>query len=1014
MAGLQSSDEIRRAFIDFFVEKHGHRFVPSSPVVPLSDPTLLFTNAGMNQFKPCFLEQVEPGSYLEGVRRAVNSQKCIRAGGKHNDLEDVGKDTYHHTFFEMLGNWSIGDYFKAEAIDWAWEFLTGVCGLGGDRLYATYFEGNPDQGLAPDHEARDFWLKHLPKSHVLPGNMKDNFWEMGETGPCGPCSELHYDRIGGRDAAALVNRDDPDVLEVWNLVFIQFNREGPTELKPLPNRHVDTGMGLERLVSVLADARSNYDTDLFAPLFERISAITGARAYAGELGDDDTDRVDMAYRVIADHARTLCVSIADGAVPSNEGRGYVLRRVLRRAVRFGRQMLGAETGLLSGLAPTVCDILGSAFPELVAKRDLIVGVLKEEEDSFGRTLDKGIKHFGEFAKRARYQVLGFERFGFMGEDPECSDMQANRRAIVSSSGHFAASPAPQTGIAAEEDWVDEQIARLSLQPRVSGSDAFQLYDTYGFPLDLTQLMAGERGMSVDVEGYERAMAEQKERSRAGSKFGSGDGELTLKPDDLARLAHLGVTATDDAPKHDTMPARATLKAVFDGDDFDEVVSTAKGLRTIGLVFDRTNFYAEAGGQTADHGEIEGSHGTFRVTGVKSFGGYIVHTGVPARGEMTVGETVTLKVDAQRRLGNARHHTATHLVNLGLRATLGDGVDQKGSLVEPDRLRFDFSHGKPLTTDQLASVEAAVLDAITEDLAVDARPASLREAQKIKTLRAVFGETYPDPVRVVGIGASVDELLATPEDPAFDAVSVEFCGGTHVDGAGAIGEFAIVGETGIAKGVRRVEAIAGVPARAARLAADELAARIDQAASLDNDKLEPEAKAISQQIDTMTLPIVRRAGLQKSLAGLQERLKAAAKARAAEAKKLAVEAAKELAARAKEARDAFVVATIDVGEDRQALQAAAAAIGDTTRTPVLVISASEEKVAMLATSPESTRAALKAGDWIREVAPVVGGKGGGKPDQAQGGGTEPASVGKAVETARAFAEAKLNAAGEQAG
>ncbi|VAX40930.1 Alanyl-tRNA synthetase, partial [hydrothermal vent metagenome] len=428
--------QIRQTFLDYFVEQHSHRFVPSSPVIPHDDPTLLFANAGMNQFKPAFLGQVAPGDSLDGVTRAANTQKCIRAGGKHNDLDDVGKDTYHHTFFEMLGNWSFGDYFKAEAIEWAWDLLTRVYGLPGEQMYATYFEGDEKAGLEPDHEARDLWLRYLPPERVLPGNMKDNFWEMGETGPCGPCSELHFDRLGERDAASLVNADDPDVIEIWNLVFIQYDRQTGGSLVNLPAQHVDTGMGLERLASLIQGVTSNYDTDAFTPIFAAIERLThDTRGYHGKLGADDPDSHDMAYRVIADHIRTLTFAITDGAVPSNEGRGYVLRRILRRGVRFGRQMLNAQTGFFSELVPVVVETMGEAFPELRKNPEQVIEIIKEEEESFGRTLDRGIKRFEEAA---------------------------------------------------------------AANTSITGPDAFQLYDTYGFPLDLTVLMAEERGLTVDV------------------------------------------------------------------------------------------------------------------------------------------------------------------------------------------------------------------------------------------------------------------------------------------------------------------------------------------------------------------------------------------------------------------------------------------------------------------------------------------------------------------------------------
>ncbi|MFN9992679.1 MAG: alanine--tRNA ligase, partial [Phycisphaerales bacterium] len=480
-----STEQIRRTFIEYFAHKQSHSFIPSSPSVPLDDPTLLFTNAGMNQFKPIFLGTVDPKTDMGKMRLAVNSQKCIRAGGKHNDLEDVGKDTYHHTFFEMLGNWSFGDYFKKEAVEWSFELLTKVFGISRDRLYATYFEGNPKLGLPPDEETRQLWLQFLPADHVIPGNMKDNFWEMGDTGPCGPCTEIHYDRIGDRNAANLVNTSDPDVIEIWNNVFIQFNRESDGSLKPLPAKHVDTGMGLERLVSVLQNVRSNYDTDVFAPIFASIERLTGARSYMGRLGDADKDNIDTAYRVIADHVRTLTFAITDGAMPSNVGRGYVLRRILRRAVRYGRQMLNARNGFFSQLVPVVVERFGDAFPELRKDPAKVAAIILEEEESFGRTLDRGIKLFEGVA------------------------------ADAAKSGNV-----------------------------IPGVEAFKLYDTYGFPLDLTELMASERGLTVDRAGFEAEQLKAQEVSRSGGK--TEERQIGLAADHVARLKHLNIEPTDDS------------------------------------------------------------------------------------------------------------------------------------------------------------------------------------------------------------------------------------------------------------------------------------------------------------------------------------------------------------------------------------------------------------------------------------------------------------------------------------
>ncbi len=966
-AGLRgrSAGEIREAFIGFFRDRHGHAFVPSSPSVPVDDPTLLFANAGMNQFKPCFLGTTQAGSALHGLKRAVNSQKCIRAGGKHNDLDDVGLDTYHHTFFEMLGNWSFGDFFKAEAIEWAWSFLTEVCGLEADRLYATYFEGDAAQGLEPDHEARDLWLRFLPADRVLPGDAKDNFWEMGDTGPCGPCSELHYDRIGGRDASGRVNRDDPDVIEVWNLVFIQFNKEKLGDeivLKPLPAKHVDTGMGLERLVSVLQDlperpVRSNYDTDLFTPIFAEIQRVTRfARPYGGRLGAEDPERVDMAYRVIADHIRTLVVAITDGAVPSNEGRGYVLRRVLRRAVRFGRQMLGAETGFLSDLVPVVAKTLGEAFPELRRNTAKVAEILAEEEASFGRTIDKGIKHFAEFAGGGS----------------------------------------------------------------ISGDDAFMLYDTYGFPLDLTQMMAAERGLSVDVAGFNAAMEAQRERSRAGSKFGGGEGTLRLEPDALAKLAHKNVKPTDDAAKYGVREnggdIKARIRAIWNGRNFDEHVdSGSSGLHRVGVVLDRTNFYAEAGGQVADTGRLivlgehrreSGAHrqSEFRVESVQRFGEFVLHIGIVKNGEIRVGEEVECKVDRSRRRHIASNHTATHLLNLGLKLTLGEGVEQKGSLVDAEKLRFDFSHSGPMSDAEVSRVESIVRERIERDLAVHAEVAPLFVAKSVNGVRAVFGEAYPDPVRVVSIGAPVSALLDDPDRGEWAELSVEFCGGTHLASTGETGAFALVQETGVAKGIRRVEGLTGVAAQAALATAASLDARITEVERLADAEVSAAMGEISASIDGMTMSLSDKARLRGRLAGLQDRAKGAAKAAAKEAAARAVSEARQLAESAAADLREIVVGRVEAGDDRGALQAALKVVAD--RNPssaVLLGSASEDKVALIAQVPESlVKRGLRAGDWIRATAEVCGGKGGGKPEQAQGGGTEPWKLREALKRAERFA------------
>jgi alanyl-tRNA synthetase len=1024
--------EIRRAFIDFFVKQCGHTFAPSSPVIPHNDPTLLFTNAGMNQFKDVFL-----GRGSRDYSRAVNTQKCIRAGGKHNDLEDVGRDCYHHTFFEMLGNWSFGDYFKKDAINWAWTLLTEVWGIDPDRLYATYFEGNTDQGLDPDTEARDLWQKHLPKSHVITGDMKDNFWEMGETGPCGPCSEIHIDRVGGRDASKLVNADDPEVIELWNLVFIQFNRESAARLKALPAKHVDTGMGLERLVSVLqstpGDMRSNYDTDLFTPLFETIREVTGAtRGYSGKVGAADEGSVDTAYRVIADHARALTFAITDGAVPSNEGRGYVLRRMLRRAARFGRQMMGAETGFLSKVVPTVVEEMGDAFPELKKNPQRVTDVIREEEESFGRTLDKGIAHFeklclatlanGRFKDPTGYGVLAHATYS-----PGHSTLRIEANAASGSGSELSYVRLTEIGPA----WIRQHLQE---PPQISGEDAFQLYDTFGFPVDLTQMMAEERGLTVDIEGFERCMAEQRERSKQAHAEASGGETFTFPPDAIEGLRRMNVPATDDSFKYDNRAVNATVRAIWNGTDFDNHARPGRGA-LIGIVLNRTGMYAESGGQVADDGRLfqvqesatgarqgdmrhgvsyagVGSHegAEFKVETVKAYGGYVVHIGRVTRGQLDVGDMVQVNIKNQRRGAIRANHTATHLLNLALRKVLGEGVDQKGSLVADDRLRFDFPHSGPVSTEQLAEIEAIVREEIGHARKIYASLAPLEAAKKIKGLRAVFGEAYPDPVRVVSIGAPVEKLLEEPESDAWGELSIEFCGGTHLTTTDEAGAFAIVTETGIAKGVRRIEAVTGVAAQAAAMTATNLGARIDEAAIADDDDLPALVAELGGEIDAMTLSVSDRAALKEKLGALQDRLKTIKKARAKEMAKLAAERAREIAERAKSAGSNVIVTRLEVGGDRGALQQALKTIRDITGdTGVLLVSEDEEagSVAVIAgVGPKLVERGLKAGDWVREVSQVLGGKGGGRPDQAQGGGADRAKLPDALERAKSFATERL--------
>jgi len=966
----RSSSQIRQEFIDFFAQRASHDFVPSSPAVPHDDPTLLFTNAGMNQFKPIFLGQVDPSSPLARLKRAVNSQKCIRAGGKHNDLDDVGKDSYHHTFFEMLGNWSFGDYFKAEAIQWAWELLTDMWGIDPGRLYATYFEGSKSDGLEPDREAYDLWQKFLPKSRIIPGNMKDNFWEMGDTGPCGPCSEIHYDGRSDEEREKSpghlhVNRNNPDVIEIWNLVFIQFNRTGPGAggLKALPARHVDTGMGFERVTRVLQGKTSNYDTDVFTPLFSAIKKVCRAPDYTGSFKSP----TDTAYRVIADHVRTLTIAITDGAEPGNDGRGYVLRRILRRAVRYGRQTLGVPGVFLADLVPTVVETMGQAFPELKKDPDRVMAIIRDEEEAFGRTLTNGLALFDRAAQTAVTEAAG--------------------------------------GAA-----------------RIGADDAFRLHDTYGFPIDLTQLMAEERGMTVDVEGFHRLMEEAREQSRAGSK-GEGESRLALSTDAVARLRSLVTRTTDDSDKFHARKVRARIVAIWNGENFDESVlaSHTRPTDRFAIVLDKTNFYAEMGGQVADHGRInvfrearssvrDTAHlGEMHVEDVRAFAGYVAHIGRIVKGEVRVGDEVELRVDQNRRKQIAANHTGTHLLNLALRATLGDHIDQKGSLVAPDRLRFDFSHGHPVSDDQARAIDAQVQKAIEANMTVHAEIVPLTKGKQVKGLRAVFGETYPDPVRIVSIGVPVERLLAEPSSDEWVGYSAEFCGGTHLATTGEAASFALISEEGVSKGVRRVTAVTGAAADSARKNADALASRIAGAAELQERYLPAEVASLVADIDTAVVPLARRAELRRRLAPLQEKVKQIQKQEAGAERERAVSVARQLA---EQDEGLVIVYEIPAGSDRAALMSALDAVrARHPQSAILLVSADsgEKKVTIVSNVPAPLiERGLKAGDWVREASAVVGGKGGGRPDAAQGGGTMPHLAHEAVIAAKRYATSRINA------
>jgi alanyl-tRNA synthetase len=931
---------VRQRFIEYF-QRQKHSFIPSSPVVPHNDPTLLFANAGMNQFKPIFLGQIDPKDPLAKETRAANSQKCIRAGGKHNDLEDVGKDTYHHTFFEMLGNWSFGDYFKKEAIDWAWELLTVDYKLPTDRIYATYFGGDTKAGLPVDEEAKNLWLKYLPASRVLPFGMKENFWEMGDTGPCGPCSEIHFDRIGGRDVAHLVNRDDPTVIEIWNLVFMQFNREPGGALKPLPATHVDTGMGLERITSILQHKMSNYDTDVFTPIFDEIQRITGARKYEGKVGADDTDTVDMAYRVIGDHVRTITFAITDGAVPGNEGRNYVLRRILRRGVRYGRQILKAKSGFLSQLIPVVVSNMKDFYPEISEGFNTVIEIVKEEEAAFERTLDKGIEHFHRAAEKSK----------------------------------------------------DTKV--------ISGEDVFTLYTTYGFPVDLTQLMADERKYKVDMAGYEVLMHQEQERSREAQQ-GGYDMSMQLDANAVSHLNKLGVAPTDDSPKFSLDDIQGAIKAIWNGKSFVDEVKADSG--NLGVVLDKTNFYAEQGGQIFDTGVISKDSSRFEVENVQSFGGYTLHMGKLKSGSLKVGETVGLHIDVVRRGPIMSNHTSTHVLNFPLREALKSSrVDQKGSLVDAEKLRFDFAHNKPVTSDELLAVEKICSDIISKNLAVYRKQVALDLAKSIHGVRAVFGETYPDPVTVVSIGKSVEDLLAKPDNPEWMNYSVEFCGGTHIKATGEAKSFVVISETGIAKGVRRIIAFTGDLVKTAYANADDIRGKIAAAKAKQGEELAQEIASLTSVLANATIPAVLRPVFEKELDDLVSSKLAGKKDAAA----VALTKAEEIIAKVLAEKTNFVVDTFDVADDRKALSAVQNLFKEKApEVAVMLFSKDSKKVNIMASVPKSLHAKLGAGDWAKAVAEKCGGKGGGKPESAQASG-ELSKFDDAVQLALSMAKSKLN-------
>ena len=897
-----TSTEIRRSFLEFFRSKE-HTIVSSSSLLPDS-PNLLFTNAGMNQFVPIFLGTT-PCPYTPP--RASDTQKCIRAGGKHNDLEDVGLDTYHHTFFEMLGNWSFGDYFKKEAIAWAWELLVERWKFPAERLYATVYSPAEGDPASFDAEAHALWSEFFlskgldPAIHVVPGNRKDNFWMMGETGPCGPCSELHIDLTPAGDTkGALVNKGSAECIEIWNLVFIQFNANPDGSFVPLPACHVDTGMGFERVCSVMQGPRgfkefgnvviSNYETDLFRPIFDSIGALCG-RTYGSTLPQPSgngavipvtgQEKDDIAFRVIADHLRTLGFAIADGIHPGNAERHYVLRRILRRAVRYGRT-LGFTTPFLHKLTPVLAGVMGDAFPEVRAKEALITETLRREEEAFHKTLDKGL---------ALFEVEAIKAEG------------------------------------------------------ISGEVAFRLYDEQGFPLDLTELLARERGLSVDHAGFELLMQQQRERARAAQKR------------EIISVSSLETTTPTEFSGFESRETGASVLEVVRVKD-----------RTA-VILDRSVCYAEMGGQVGDTGSLDAGGLLWRITDTQKNGQTWLHFIELTEGEIAPipGTSVTLTLEAPRRSAIERHHTVTHLLHWALREVLGDTVSQKGSFVGPEKLSFDFSSGA-LSPEQLSKLEQSVNERILENATVSWRELPFPEVKGRQGILQFFGDKYGDVVRVVQIGG---------EPGGLNGYSMELCGGTHVRATGEIGLFRIISETAVAAGVRRIEAVAGLEARLTTKSDSE---RLQSVAS----RLGAPLAEVERKIEAT---LARQKELEKELAAFRQREAAAL--------------AKELLNKAStDGAVPFIVEEIP-GADGNTLQGVTDALKGSFDGVIFLASVSEGAVSLVASVGKVHQGALPAGKLISAVAPLVGGKGGGKPDSARGGGRDEAGLPEALAKAKSL-------------
>lgn len=877
--------EIRQSYFDFFKSKD-HKIVPSAPVVPLDDPTLLFTNAGMNQFKPYFLGLAQPSH-----RRIADTQKCIRVSGKHNDLEETGHDTYHHTFFEMLGNWSFGDYYKKEAIEWAWELFTKVWKLPKERLYATIFGG--DEQVPADEEAAELWatVTDIDPTHIIRCGRKDNFWMMGETGPCGPCSELHIDLTPDASGGPLVNKDSPLVIELWNLVFIQFNAEEDGSLRELPAKHVDTGMGFERACAVVEctkggtvfdGAVSNYDTEVFQPIIRKLREMSGASYTPGQSSDESS----IALRVCADHIRMISFSIADGAIPSSDGRGYVVRRLLRRASRYGRK-LGLVEPFLYKLVQVLADTMGDVFPELREQQGKIETLIKAEEVSFNQTLDRGLTLF------------------------------------------------------------EAEAGKLAQGDIFPGEVAFKLYDTYGFPLDLTQAMARERDMAVDEPKFQEEMEKQRERARAAQVkvvVAAEDRELELPPTPFT-----GFTESKENSK---------IAAVVDSKDH------------LAVVLESTPFYAEKGGQLGDTGYLEIEGQKFSVVDTRQQEGVIFHLLSKEQNLAAISEGASAEavVDRERRRQIERHHTATHLLHHALREVLGSDVRQQGSLVAPDRLRFDFTHFQQVKPAELVTIEKMVNEMILSNDGVSFFEIPYKD--KPDSIIAFFGDKYGETVRVVKIGGQGSGALETP---VFDGYSMELCGGTHTRHTGELGYLSITTESAIAAGVRRLEAVSGTSFLDRYRSEQELLARLGGLLSCAPAELEKKALSILEHSKE-----------------LERKLRAASQSEASNQAQSLLKAQKTFG------EVPVIVESVDLSAEQ--LRLLADGLKESFHGIAVLGSPADGKVSLLVyVSPEWVKKGYHAGKLIKELASKVGGGGGGRPDLAQAGGKDPSKLASALAT-----------------